>query len=133
MQEGRTVREYQKKGKYSIPQNVYLRTLYLIRDYERMRELYTEILYSSPLPPDGQPGSGKTSDETVKKVLQRETLARECRAVEQAILCIPEEYRSGVINNIMYRTPYPDTAGYATWSRHRQDLIRNVAKNMNYI
>lgn len=127
------MREYQAKGKYNLPQNVYLRTLYLIRDYDRLREEYTEILYRSPPPPDGQPGSRKVSDETAEKAIKMEAVARECRAVEQAIVCIPEEYRSGVVNNVMYRVPYPDTAGYATWSRHRRKFIQNVAQNMHYI
>ena len=131
---GWQMKEYQtEKSKYNLPRNVYMRTLYLIRDYDRLKRLRQEILYSSPPPPDGQPGCKGGSDSTADKAIQIADVSKECEAIEQAILCIPDEYRKGVVNNVMYQIRYPDTAHYMTWAKYRSRFIQNVAKNMRYI
>ena len=111
------MKEYQpEKSKYNLPRNVYMRTLYLIRDYDRL-----------------QPGCRGNSDTTADKAIQIADVSKECEAIEQAIICIPEEYRKGVVNNVMYQIRYPDTAHYMTWAKYRSRFIQNVAKNMRYI
>lgn len=126
--------EYQPHGKYSLPKNVYLRTLYLIRDYDRLKEAREEIIGSSAPPSDGQPkGSGARTDETANKAIRLERISKECEAVEQAMICIPEEYRAGVVNNVMYQVRYPYTAHPRTWAKYRSRFIKNVAENMRYI
>lgn len=127
------MKEYQPKSKYSLPDSVYHRTVWLIRDYDRLKEMREEILYSSPPPPDGQPGCRGESDSTADKAIQIADVSRECEAIEQAMICIPEEYRKGVVNNVMHRIRYPDTAHYRTWAKYRSRFIKKVAENMKYI
>lgn len=127
------MRDYQRDSKYKLPRNVYLRTLYLIRDYDRLKQQYQDILDESPSPPDGQPSGSELSDVTANKAIRLESISRELKAIEQAALRIPDEYRTGVLNNVKYRVPYPEMAGYATWARYRSKFIENVAKNMQFI
>lgn len=126
--------ECKKQGKYNLPQNVYLRTLYLIRDYERLKAIREDIIYGSPPPADGQPrGSGSKADETASKAIRLEMISKECEAIEQAMICIPEEYRRGVVDNVMYQVRYPDTAHYRTWVKYKGKFIKNVAENIGYV
>ena len=47
----------QKNNPYKLPHNLYMRMLYLVRDYERIRSEREDILAASPAP-DGIPHSG---------------------------------------------------------------------------
>ena len=129
------MRDYQpnKNNPYRLPRNLYMQTLYLIRDYDRLKRTYDDILYSSPDPRDGMPSSGEINDGTAEKATTRAAIAQKCEAIEQAKLQIPEEYRKAVMDNIRYQVPYPDYAAYSTWKRWRQRFIYFVAKNLNWV
>ena len=45
-------REYQhkKSSPQTLPHNLYFRVLYIIRDYDRLKDEYHAILHSSPAP-----------------------------------------------------------------------------------
>lgn len=127
------MRNYQKtkNNPYHLPQNLYMRMLYLIRDYDRIRAERQEILHSSP-DHDGVPVSGFGSP-TESKAMRMYAISRECEAVEKALRGIPEVYRDGVLNNICHRTPFPIDAGEATYQRWRSRLVYYVAKNCHLV
>lgn len=129
------MKEYQpkKNNRYHLPNNLYMRTLYLIRDYDRMKEVYVNLPWESPEPPDGQPRGGVGGKPTEVKGVRRAVLFAELEAIEQATMIIPEEYRKEVFLNVKNKEPYPIYANYSTWRRYRQKFIYQVAKNMNWI
>jgi hypothetical protein len=121
----------QKNNPYKLPHNLYMRMLYLVRDYERIKSERADILYSSP-PQDGQPHSG-LGNPTEAKGVRLAMLDNECLAIENALENIPKEYRKGVMDNICYGTQYPYTADPETFGRWRRRLLYNAAKNLNKI
>lgn len=110
-----------------------MRTIYLIRDYDRLKADYIDMIESSPEPGDGQPRGSETSDPTFNLAVKCERILDSILAIESAFECIPKEYRKGIKDNIMYQTRYPDIAGSATWSRYKSKLINRVANNMGWI
>ena len=128
------MRHYQpkKNNEYKLPHDLYMRMLYLVRDYERMKSEAKEIANSIPMPSE-QPSKNSFSDPTGNKAIRLATINRDCDAVEQALEQIPEEYRKGVIGHMLYKSPYPIDAGEATYKRWRCRFIYYVAKNLSYI
>lgn len=123
-------KEYQPK-QHSLPHNVYMQVIYLVRDYERMKAEYASITEASPPPLDGVPRGSGISDPTSDKAIRLEELGRRIRAVEAGLGTVPEEYRKGVYNNIVHRIPY-DTryASYETYRYHRRKAVRTIAREM---
>lgn len=121
----------QKNNPYKLPHNLYMRMLYLVRDYERIKSERSDILYSSPVS-DGQPHNS-LSNPTEVMGIRLATIGGNCKAIEEALQEIPEEYRKGVWNNICYQSPYPSDAGEATYKRWRCRFIYMVAKKMHEI
>lgn len=121
----------QKNNPYKLPHNLYMRMLYLVRDYERIRSEREDILAASPAP-DGVPHSG-TGNPTEQKAIKLAMLGRECEAVEKAIETIPQEYRKGVLRSIKNREPYPITASESTYRRYRYKLTYMTAKFLQII
>lgn len=128
------MRDYnRKKGKYILPYSVYHQTLWIIRDYDRMREELHDIATSSPAPPDGLPKGSNISDEVFKKVKKREALYEKVSAIESELKLIPAEYREAVWKNIQTRKPFPLDAGRATYSRYKSRYIYKVAEKLKII
>ncbi len=127
------MRDYQRKknNPYRLPHNLYMRVLYLVRDYERLQAIRREILLESPSP-DGTPHSGIGSP-TEGKALRMYAIGQECDAVERALAAVPAEYRRGILANICRRAPYPSDAGSETYGRWRRKFLYQVAKNLHLI
>lgn len=121
----------QKNNPYKLPHNLYMRMLYLVRDYERIRSEREDILHSSPAP-DGIPHTG-TGNPTEHKAIKLAMTGESCKAVEKALAAVPNEYRRGVWNNICYYSPYPTDAGEATYKRWRCRFIYEVARNLHEV
>ena len=128
------MKEYQRKrnNPYQLPHNVYMRVLYHIRDYERMKAERQEILYATPVF-DGQPRGNRVSSPTENRAIRLARVDEDCEALEQALVEIPPEYRTAVMNNICRQYPYPCDADYSTYSRWRQRLISFTAKNLGLV
>lgn len=124
------MRDYQpiKNNPYILPHALYMQVVWLIRDYDRMREEYESSLEKSPAPHDGQPRSGSNVDSTQQKALTRVNLWTKIEAVDQALNTVPEEYQQGVWNNVVYRVRYPDDAEPRTYRRYKSKFIYMVAK-----
>ena len=128
------MRNYQAKNNnpYRLPHNLYMRMLYLIKDYERLKEERKEIMYSSPVM-DGMPRGNGISTPTENKGEALAAIETEIRAIENAALEIPEEYRGEIVRHIIRKEPYPYTAGEATWKRWQARLVYYTAKNLRYV
>ena len=121
----------QKNNPYKLPHNLYMRMLYLVLDYERIRSEREDIINGSP-PADGVPHSG-VGNPTEHKAIRLAELNGSCTAIEKALSAVPAEYRKAIWNNICYQSPYPIIAGEATYKRWRCRFIYEVAKNLHEI
>jgi len=141
-------REHQreKNNPYLLPHNLYMRVLYIIRDYARVKEEYHAILQSSPAPritsgydargryvSEMMPGSGGVSDPTMEKAMRLAVISSELHAVEQALLMVKAEYRDGVMANITEGAHFPKGAGVSTYRRWKQRYAYYVAKKLKFI
>ncbi len=126
------MRYYQpkKKNAYILPQNLYMRVIYLVRDYDRLKEEYKEIVELSRGGDSGPKGGG-IGDPTGQAALKASSVGDQINAIEKALRQIPKEYRLGIKKSVMYGTRYPDSA-IATWSRHKARFLYHVAKNMGW-
>lgn len=116
------MRNYQskKKNPYLLPHNVYMQTLYLIRDYERLKEEYSQLMNPST-----------TMSKQSKKI--RGVICQKIDAIENAAKEIPEYYQKGVWNNVLYGYRYPINADIRTWQTYKQRFIYYTAQNMQYV
>ncbi len=127
-------RHYQrtKNNPYSLPHNLYMRVLYVIRDYDRMKEEQRNLLH--PASPEALilSARGKPGDPTASKAVKLAMMSRETEAIDGAMRKIPEEYRRGVWRNVVLACPFPLDADTSTYSRWRQRFIYHVAQQLEY-
>lgn len=93
-----------KKGKYTLPKEVYNLIIWTIRNVQRLKEEKIDSQYTS-----------------------------DARAVTHAMEQIPEEYRQGVIENITQNKAYPPYADRSTYSRWKSRFIHTVARILDKI
>lgn len=122
-----------KKGKYILPRNLYLQTLYQIRDFNRLKEKAESIMTESQAPDDGQPKSKFPGDITASKAQRREMYLKKIKIIERSLLEVPEEYRNGVWENVMHKSPYPEDANRTTYGRYKSKFIYEVARALYLI
>lgn len=118
------------KNQYQLPHPIRMQVIWLVRDYERMKNQYNDLMEKSPGPSDGQPRGTGTTDTVSETAMRRAELSEKIKAVEDAYSGIPEEYRRGVWDNVTYRARYPSDAGIATYKRQRKKFLYRVAKNL---
>lgn len=128
------MRDYQrqKNNPYILPRTVYLRTLYLVRDYDRIKREIAEIPYQTHSG-DGQPRGTGTSDTTGNAALKMERLWQDCKAVDDALFKVPQEYRRGILNSILDSCGYPIDADRTTYARWKCLFLYHVAKNSSLV
>lgn len=132
------MRDYQRRRNniYVLPSDLWYRTLYLIRGYDRMKEEYEDRIEEgmsadSDTIPAGK--TFKTGDPTGSKAVKLSELAQQIRAIEKAKIVIPYEYMEGVWDNIMTHDPYPPDAHPKTYGHWKGRYVYEVARNMNWI
>ena len=124
------MRNYQrmKNNKYYLPSNLYRRMLYLMRDYDRLRNVYQDILYETPSPeePTGIQRN-RISDPVTAKVVRREKIWVYLEVIDQSSLEVPECYRGAVLAHLKYGEPFPCFADRKTWFSWQAKLLYSVA------
>ena len=116
-----------------IEHSLYMRIIYTIRDLDRLKEEHDLIIEESPMPPDGQPRGTGTSDPTFSKANKVLRLHDDIVAVESALQSIPEEYRKGLMRNIINRERFPEYADRKTWSKWKRRFIQKVGENLGLL
>lgn len=128
------MRDYQRrKTKYILPRTVYYQTLWRIRDYYRLKELADSLIECRESDLDGMPKGNNTTDKVGNTVIKREKFFKEVCLINDSIKEIPQEYRSGVWNNIQFYQPYPIDADRATYGRYKSKFIYKVAEKLGLI
>jgi len=113
--------------RYVLPPAVRQAVLWTVRDYDRLRLQYEEIVESSPPPPDGQPSAHNPRDLVSERAIRVADIGFKVRAIEGGWAGIPGEYRVGIWDNIQYRIPFPGDAALKTYKLWKQRYIWNVA------
>lgn len=128
-------RDYQRirRNQWVLPHNLYRQTLYAIRDYPRLKEEYEYLLQGQSTEIDGQPKGNHIGDPTAATALKAERLHNRLKAIDDAKMVIPVEYRKGVWDNILYGKPFPKYAHKNTFGYHKAHLVYEVAKNLTLI
>jgi hypothetical protein len=128
-------KEYQakKNNPHLLPHNIYMQVLYVVRDYDRLKDEYASLDGYSAHPLSGTPRSGGLSNPTEDKGVRRAYIHGNLHAIEQALMRVPSEYRDGVMWNVTHRAHYPKDADAATYRRWKQRFIYQVAKNLEII
>lgn len=130
------MRYYQptKNNPYFLPRTLYKRMVHLVRDYERLKIEYHDILHEIPSAQiSEQSHRTYTSDPTARKAMRLTVVSSDIKAVEQALVIIPPEYRDGIFNNIAYETRYPDNASTSTYRYWKPQFLYHVAKNLLHV
>ena len=130
--------EYQRKknNPYRLPDDLYMRIVYIIRGYDRRKEEYHTLLRDLPATHGiAIQSNSNTSDPTARKAIKLAIISDELEAVEQSVFLIPAEYRDGVFRNIAHGrgTWYPRNADASTYRRWKQKYIFFVAKRLKLI
>lgn len=118
------MRDYQpkKNNPYKLPPNLYHEVKYMIRDYSRLNQEYSELT---------------EQQEEERNWVKLCTVASKLSAIRIAIRQIPSEYRKGLLNNLEHERKkegyYPNNADFRTYQAYKQKLIFLVAQNMNYV
>ena len=129
------MKEYQriKKNPWILPRNLYMQTLYVIRDYERLKEEYEDILAGSAIHMDGQPKGTKIGDPTGTTAARLEKYHDRLKAIEAAKEEIPKEYIKGIWQNILYAAPFPHDASRSTYGLYKSKFGFEVAKRITIL
>lgn len=131
------MRDYQprKNNQYWMDDRLWRKTLFLIRDYDRLTTEYNDRI-GEGMSPGTESSGGKTNqtgDPTGMKAIKLAVISEQIRAIEKARLKIPFEYMEGVWDNIQYYTRYPVYADRHTFGYWKRRFVYEVAKNMNWI
>ena len=123
-------RNYQRttNNPYLLPHNLYMRVLYLVRDYDRLSDEYFTVLNSGSSSFNSSRKASGNPSPTENKAIRLASISAELNAIDKALYDIPPEYRDGVKQNVIYNSRFPINAGVATYKRHKQRFIFNAAK-----
>ena len=125
---------YQRhKGKYTLPGTVYMKTVYQIRDYYRLKDRIADVIEGSPDPGEVHVSGGKQVSVTEQKAIKISGDSQIVAAIEDALLTVPDEYRDGVWKNIMIGCPYPSDAARSTYGMYKSKFVYNTAEKLGWI
>jgi len=131
------MRDYQrlKNNKYQLPNAVYHKTIWTIRDYYRVKETLNSIADTSigiAYDRDKVQISGN-SDTVFNAALKYDEAKQLVDCIEKARENMPAEYQQGVWNNILFYYAFPCDADRSTYGRIKSKFIFDVAKGLGYI
>ena len=122
---------YQQKSNnpYRLPDNLYRRVLYTVKDYDRRKAEYYELLEYVPPVLSGISVNIDVSDPTANKAIKLAEISGELHAVEAAAMMIDEPFRSAILRNLKYDEPLPfgDFSHRPTWYAKRRRFLYSVA------
>ena len=128
--------EYQQKRIKSclLPETVYRQALWAVKDLPRMRQRLLELEESLDCICGSSVSVSRSSnvyaDRTAVKAGQMANLALRIQRIEDGLMCVPEQYRDGILDKLAYGVPYPDLYHANTWKRWQQVFLYQVAVNL---
>ncbi|MBR6473111.1 MAG: hypothetical protein IKS99_05240 [Firmicutes bacterium] len=135
------MKDYQrtKENSYLLPQAVYRQALYAVKDLIRLkrklfylREISDDLKVSDPS--EIMMKGGAVSDVTGNIATEISLTEDRIMAIERAFRKLPEKYREGIIDKLIYDVPYDEGLHCInTWKKWQQVLIYYVAVNLNLL
>lgn len=128
------MRDYQrvKRTKYILPKAVYHQVIWQVRDYGRMCK-EVESMIQSTASEECYGRSNLPGDPVLRTVIRRERLQKVITAIDRSLADIPEEYRSGVWDNITKHKAYPPYADRSTYGRYKSKFVYGIAERLGLI
>lgn len=129
--------DYQQKREkqYLLPQTVYRQALYAVKDLNRLRRKLVFLMEESNNVNTMDPSkiwdnNRRVADST--GFLASEIAYTEARiaSIESAFMEIPEKYRDGLEDKLVYDVPFSGDFNINTWKKWQQILIYKVAVNL---
>jgi len=122
----------------AIPKEVYNRCVWLVRDYDRMKNLVMTAEIS------GQINLGKVSKSREVTLIADDSewlfpldVVRQAKSdvecVDRALLVVPEELRPGLLDMVSHRGKTNDAAHENTWKRWKKRFIYELAEELRLV
>ena len=113
----------------AIPRAVFFQCTWLMKDYDRLRDLAMKA-------PEAESPEGAIVFYAIdSRRLTPESVITEARnrvkAVDRAMLELPEEYREAVFEYFAHEKRLPDEASKNTWFKWKQTFINALARELN--
>ncbi len=133
--------DYQIKSEksYVLPQAVYRQALYAVKDLDRLRRklsflIKTKNKVSITDPSYLMGGGGLITDLTGNIATEITDTEARINAIESAFDKIPDKYRDGIEEKLVYDVPYDSNVHCMnTWKKYQQMLIYYVAENLRIL
>ena len=130
-------RDYQRQrnNKYLLPNTVYNKTLWTIRDYYRVKETLNSLADTSAgIAYDKDKVQTSSNPDTVFNAAVRYGDAKHIvNIIDHARANMPKEYQQGVWNNILFHSRFPLDADRSTYGRVKSRFIYDVAEGMGFV
>ena len=128
------MKEYQPKAACQLmPRAVYMKTIYQIRDYDRLKQKLADLIVQGQDPTQPKVSSGGKTSPVESAAMKRENDAFIVGVIDKALQKIPAEYRIGVWQAVRENTPYPKDADKSTYGRYKTEFIYRVARGLHFI
>lgn len=133
------MKDYQQRRmkNHVLPQPVYRQALWAVKDLARLRERLEELKQEAYVLGErkmmeygGGYGSGHVSDVTAGKAVEIANISWRIDAIVNALDAVPEKYRRGIEEKLIYNVPYSDEYHSNTWKKWQQVYLYNVAENL---
>ena len=130
-------RDYQRQrnNKYLLPNTVYHKTIWTIRDYYRVKESLNSSADTSAgiaYDKDKVQTSGN-ADTVFNAAIKYSEAKHQVEAIDQARAKMPKEYEQGVWNNVLFCSRFPIDADRSTYGRVKSKFIYDVAESLGFI
>lgn len=130
-------RDYQRKinNRYKLPRAIYHQTLWIIRDYERIKRQLENILSCSNSNSDinSYIQTNHVGNPVLNEVIKRDKYFNYVKIIEESLNVIPTEYQKGVWDNVTKYKAYPLDADRSTYGRYKSKFIHEVAERFDLI
>lgn len=130
-------RDYQRKinNRYKLPRAIYHQTLWIIRDYERIKRQLENILNCSNSNSDinSYIQTNYVGNPVLNEVIKRDKYFNYVKIIEESLNVIPTEYQKGVWDNVTKYKAYPLDADRSTYGRYKSKFIHEVAERFDLI
>ena len=136
------MKDYQQKKMkdHVLPQPVYRQALWAVKDLLRLKSKLSEIRREAYvvgernlLKPCTGYGTGLVCDITGDRAVEMANLSWRIDAIVSAFDAVPEKYRRGIEDKLVYDVPYSDDYHPNTWKRWQQVFLYNVAIHLHIL
>ena len=124
-----------KKGTYALPNSVYYRVIYLVKDYPRLLSEADALLEATPPQtetPEIQRQRNIKATETTN--IKYSMMMKDVRDIEEALIdTVPPDARNAIMKSIICGASYPVDKGRSTYAQYKQRFLYTLAERRHLI